>query len=78
MIGLLVIVHAVDYDAPGLRYDLPHRLVDAGWIGHVQATHQHVVASGQVSGGRDVSHCGDNIPALVGEQLGGCMAESRR
>ena len=54
------------------------RLVDAGRIGHVQATHQYVVASGQVSGGRDVSHCGDNIPALVGEKLSGRMAETRR
>jgi hypothetical protein len=53
-------------------------LVDAGGIGHVQGTDQHVLASGQVSGGRDVSHGGDNIPALVGEQRGGGMTESRR
>ena len=39
------------------------------------AAHQHIVTSRQVrAGGRDVSHCGDGIPALIGKQLGSHMA----
>jgi len=52
-------------------------MADTDGVGHVQATHQDVLAFGQVIGDRDVSHCGDNIPTFRDENLTGCRAESR-